>query len=1336
MSRKRNLRKLFGRSARRNRSRKSTRSRKTNSLSFESLEDRRLLALLGLTIEEPTMSANSLTGDPGVTYNATTDLFTAQATPISFLSSAVPFPVAISAPESFGINFTVDSAGNFTGGVAGNDFELTGEIDIDLDGTIDVSGVLLTGEVIAFGFEDSGSASSTDSYDVRLQVTGGVLTTSGTLSGGGLRPNYFDGKDVAILIGSENSTFNGSFDVDFVGETKAVFGPIDTITPVFDPAINIVKYVDKVVTESEMTTVNFDSLAAGDTVYDQLPGVVIEAVNARVPGAGNRAMIFDSSPSDGNLTGGDHDLGSPNQAYGGPGVGNGGSTNTVALGNILIISEDGDASDPDDEAQGGTFTFTFDQPVSINYLDLLDIDSNEAGGSVVTLTTAAGTQSFDIPTLGNNSWQRLDIDVDEVTSMEVHFVSSGAISEFKYTTTTSEKQWFDANEAPGIEFGFGETVEFSYHVTNPGDVSLFPVVIVDDNATPEVPGDDFAPIPVEDGGFNVGDEDGDNELDPGEEWIYTFSIIADQVGQFTNIAKVTGTPIDENGEVVGEDVMDDDPANYTVTGVPGISIEKWTNGEDADTPGEAVEIIAGETVTWTYFVTNTGGLPFDQSEVGVVDDNGTPDDTSDDFAPTFDASSDDGSDGVLSPGETWEYTYQDVAGTTGSSGGATSTFYFNANGSLDGPNGNIRNFSTDGISVNVSAFSRDTSGVWSDAYLGIFSGGLGVTDSGEGDGTSGRHRVDNIGRTNYVVFEFSENVVVDRTLLDSVVSDSDLSVWVGTIGDAYNNHVSLTDAVLEGLFNETNNTTSSASRWADINNGEIVGNFLVLAASVEDTTPEDQFKIRKVEFQSVVDDVYGNIGTVTAGDVDDTDPSHYRNPVGDPGISIEKWTNGVDADLPSEAVEIVAGETVTWTYWVENTGTLPFSESQVSVVDDNGTPGNIHDDFEPMLIESSDAGSDGILSPGEIWEYFAEGVAETTGTYSETSTLYFNGNSSLDGPNGNVRSFSVDGVDVNASAFSRTTSGTWNDAYLGIFSGGLGVTDSSEGNGGNGLHRVDNVGRTNYVVMTFSEAVVVDRALLDSVSGDSDLSVWIGNIDGAFNNGVSMSDATLAGLVNEVDNTTSSSARWANFNDGEVAGNVLVLAASVEDTTPDDRFKIRKVQFRQFNAEVYGNVGSVNAGDVQDTDLSHYRNPGAMDIMFEAEDFEWKDHPWSVYNSSAASGGQYIKAPNGSGNYYNSPGSHNSVKYQFNVDHSGTYSLSGLVRASDGADNSVWVRVNNGAWVQWHMDVTGSEFQWQTVTDGFDQLDTDFHLDAGNNMLEISLREDGTKIDKFMVSKI
>ncbi|WMW23067.1 putative Ig domain-containing protein [Methanolobus mangrovi] len=73
-----------------------------------------------------------------------------------------------------------------------------------------------------------------------------------------------------------------------------------------------------------------------------------------------------------------------------------------------------------------------------------------------------------------------------------------------------------------------------------------------------------------------------------------------------------------------------------ISQVPSISIEKLTNGHDSDTP-VSVYIPVGETVTWKYIVTNTGGVPLVNIE--IVDDKeglvGTKD--------------------VLNPGETVEY---------------------------------------------------------------------------------------------------------------------------------------------------------------------------------------------------------------------------------------------------------------------------------------------------------------------------------------------------------------------------------------------------------------------------------------------------------------------------------------------------------------------------------------------------------------------------------------------------------------------------------------------------------------------------------------------------------
>lgn len=118
------------------------------------------------------------------------------------------------------------------------------------------------------------------------------------------------------------------------------------------------------------------------------------------------AMIFDSS----NPTGGDDDLASPDQA------------------NILIISEDGDSSDPDDNARGGTLIFDFDRPTAIAELGLLDIDPRET--TRIRLFDASGTliEQIRVVGRGDNQQQAVDISAEGVSRMEVRLQRSGAIT--------------------------------------------------------------------------------------------------------------------------------------------------------------------------------------------------------------------------------------------------------------------------------------------------------------------------------------------------------------------------------------------------------------------------------------------------------------------------------------------------------------------------------------------------------------------------------------------------------------------------------------------------------------------------------------------------------------------------------------------------------------------------------------------------------------------------------------------------------------------------------------------------------------------------------------------
>jgi len=108
-----------------------------------------------------------------------------------------------------------------------------------------------------------------------------------------------------------------------------------------------------------------------------------------------KPMAFDT----GNPTGGDFDLA------------------TRDLGIVLIVSEDGNASDPDDNELGGSFTFVFERDNAI-INELLVLDTEE-GGRIRVIKKNGKSKSFDIPKVGDGGRASIKIGVRGVAKMVV-----------------------------------------------------------------------------------------------------------------------------------------------------------------------------------------------------------------------------------------------------------------------------------------------------------------------------------------------------------------------------------------------------------------------------------------------------------------------------------------------------------------------------------------------------------------------------------------------------------------------------------------------------------------------------------------------------------------------------------------------------------------------------------------------------------------------------------------------------------------------------------------------------------------------------------------------------
>ncbi len=208
----------------------------------------------------------------------------------------------------------------------------------------------------------------------------------------------------------------------------------------------------------------------------------------------------------------------------------------------------------------------------------------------------------------------------------------------------------------------GQVINYTYTVTNTGNQTLTGVTLSDDNFTPSNTGDDFNPI------FFGGDINGDNNLDVGESWIYTAShtVTQAEIDAGTNLVNVATADSNQTEPKTDTETVEI-PQNDLPT---NIEIDKVTT--NGTLTGDGITVAAGSAIQWIYTVKNTGVLSL--NNVSVTDDNGTSGDPSDDFQATLNTSTDVGNDGILSPNETWTYTYSStaVAGSYNNIGTVTS----------------------------------------------------------------------------------------------------------------------------------------------------------------------------------------------------------------------------------------------------------------------------------------------------------------------------------------------------------------------------------------------------------------------------------------------------------------------------------------------------------------------------------------------------------------------------------------------------------------------------------------------------------------------------------------
>jgi LPXTG-motif cell wall-anchored protein/uncharacterized repeat protein (TIGR01451 family) len=477
----------------------------------------------------------------------------------------------------------------------------------------------------------------------------------------------------------------------------------------------------------------------------------------------------------------------------------------------------------------------------------------------------------------------------------------------------------DPADAPFIPEG--ATVTWTYLVTNTGNVPLSGLTVVDDVLGPiTCPAE---PIP------------------PGDDVTCTATGTA-AAGPYANNATATATG-------AGTTVTDADPSHYV--GVrPGIDIEKATNGEDADdAPGPFVPV--GSTVTWSYVVTNSGDAPL--SAVSVTDDQVGAVTCPQTTLAVGESMTCTSITGVAAAGQ-----YENTASVTATSAtdpgvpvqDSDPSHYFgeapaitlvkSTNGEdANDPTGPLipvgeavlwRYTFTNTGNVPLSPFA-----VTDDQDVPVFcpriafvAPGRSVTCFSAGTAEEGQYA--NIG------------TVVGTAPSGTEVTDTDPSHYFGVAGSIELVKSTNGEDANEptGPFIPVGGTVTWTYLVTNSGNSPLTNILLVdtgLGPVDCDETTLDAGESTTCTAEGTAEvNQYANTAFVVALDplgrpVAALDPSHYFG--AEPGITLEKSTNGVDADeAPGPFIPV--GEPVEWTYVLTNTGNDDLEN--VEVTDDQG----------------------------------------------------------------------------------------------------------------------------------------------------------------------------------------------------------------------------------------------------------------------------------------------------------------------------------------------------------------------------------------------------------------
>ena len=246
------------------------------------------------------------------------------------------------------------------------------------------------------------------------------------------------------------------------------------------------------------------------------------------------------------------------------------NTGNVILENVMVVDDAGTPGVPGDDA------------VVLGPISLAPGDSVPYNGGF----GASGVSSTDVVTASAT---------DALTQTPVDASAQATCTADVLATIAVDKVCTASINTGGI----GIDVLFSGTVSNTGNVALENVIVVDDSGTPAIPGDDVTVL-------------GPITLAPGASAPYSGSFAA------SGSSSTDSVSVSANDVVSGSPVAASAQASCNAQVLPSLDVTK----QCTDAPA------FGEAILFDGTVTNTGNVAL--LNVVVLDDNGTPGDTSDD----------------------------------------------------------------------------------------------------------------------------------------------------------------------------------------------------------------------------------------------------------------------------------------------------------------------------------------------------------------------------------------------------------------------------------------------------------------------------------------------------------------------------------------------------------------------------------------------------------------------------------------------------------------------------------------------------------------------------------